>query len=51
MAWGINPFDQWGVERGKELASALLPAVTGGPAPPGTDESTLASLRHLRGQA
>lgn len=51
LAWGINPFDQWGVERGKELASDLLPAVTGGPAPPGTDESTVASLRHLRGGA
>ncbi|TDQ83326.1 glucose-6-phosphate isomerase [Dongia mobilis] len=22
--WGINPFDQWGVELGKELANALL---------------------------
>ena len=49
MAWGINPFDQWGVERGKELASALLPAVTGGATPPGTDESTVASVGHLRG--
>lgn len=48
MAWGINPFDQWGVERGKELASALLPAVTGGATPPATDESTIASLGHLR---
>jgi glucose-6-phosphate isomerase len=48
FAWGINPFDQWGVERGKELASGLLPAVTGGPAPAGTDAATLASLEHLR---
>jgi glucose-6-phosphate isomerase len=46
--WGINPFDQWGVERGKELAGALLPAVSGGETPPGTDESTVASLGHLR---
>lgn len=27
--WGINSFDQWGVELGKELASALLPMVQG----------------------
>lgn len=27
--WGINSFDQWGVELGKELAGALLPAVRG----------------------
>lgn len=48
FAWGVNPFDQWGVERGKELASGLLPAVTGGPVPEGTDAATLASLQHLR---
>jgi len=27
--WGINAFDQWGVELGKELATGLLPAVEG----------------------
>lgn len=26
--WGINPFDQWGVELGKKLANALLPALS-----------------------
>jgi glucose-6-phosphate isomerase len=26
---GINPFDQWGVELGKEMANALLPALRG----------------------
>ncbi|HEX5804099.1 MAG TPA: glucose-6-phosphate isomerase [Azospira sp.] len=25
--WGINPFDQWGVELGKTLAARLLPAL------------------------
>lgn len=25
--WGINSFDQWGVELGKELAAALLPMI------------------------
>ena len=47
FAWGIDPFDQWGVERGKELASALLPAVQGGSVPAGTDAATRASLRML----
>jgi glucose-6-phosphate isomerase len=23
--WNINPFDQWGVEKGKEIANQLLP--------------------------
>ncbi len=27
VAWGINAFDQFGVELGKQVASALLPAV------------------------
>jgi glucose-6-phosphate isomerase len=27
--FGINAFDQWGVELGKELATALLPVVKG----------------------
>ncbi len=25
--WNINPFDQWGVELGKQLANAILPAL------------------------
>lgn len=28
--WGINSFDQWGVELGKELAVDLLPLIQGG---------------------
>ncbi len=44
---GVNPFDQWGVELGKEMASALLPALEGGPAPVGIDPSTAAWLRRL----
>ncbi len=27
--WGINSYDQWGVELGKELATRLLPVVKG----------------------
>lgn len=26
VIWGINSFDQWGVELGKELASEILGA-------------------------
>lgn len=29
VIWGINSFDQWGVELGKKLAIDLLPQVTG----------------------
>ncbi len=25
VCWGVNPFDQWGVELGKELARSILP--------------------------
>jgi len=27
VVWGINSFDQWGVELGKKLAEQLAPAV------------------------
>ncbi len=40
VLWGINPFDQWGVERGKVLAEELEKAIAG--ADPGRrDPSTL----------
>jgi len=29
VVWGINPFDQFGVELGKQVANSLLPAVSG----------------------
>ena len=29
VLWGINPFDQFGVELGKQLAGTLLPALDG----------------------
>ena len=31
LVWGINSFDQWGVELGKELAKSLEPALNGAP--------------------
>jgi glucose-6-phosphate isomerase len=45
---GVNPFDQWGVELGKEMANALLPALEGGSAPKNIDASTAFWLRQLR---
>ncbi len=29
LVWGLNSFDQWGVELGKELAKSLQPALVG----------------------
>jgi glucose-6-phosphate isomerase len=43
VVWGINAFDQFGVELGKTIASQVLPAVRGGEA------SLHASTRHLLG--
>jgi glucose-6-phosphate isomerase len=48
--WDANSFDQWGVELGKELATAFLPAVQGKPgaeASPATD-GLLSQLRQMR---
>ena len=45
---GINSFDQWGVELGKELATSLGPLVEGGDAS-GKDSSTRLLLDRLRG--
>ncbi|MEP3055334.1 glucose-6-phosphate isomerase [Ascidiaceihabitans sp.] len=39
---GINSFDQWGVELGKELATALQPVVEGAQSADGKDGSTQA---------
>jgi glycerate dehydrogenase len=47
VIWGINSFDQWGVELGKQLASAILPALQGGP-PGAHDSSTLGLLQHIQ---
>jgi glucose-6-phosphate isomerase len=44
VIWGINSFDQWGVELGKELATALLPMVQSGSGFGGKDGSTAGLL-------
>nr|WP_245304362.1 glucose-6-phosphate isomerase [Hoeflea olei] len=49
QVYGINAFDQWGVELGKELATALLPVVKGESDGEGHDASTLALAATIRG--
>jgi glucose-6-phosphate isomerase len=46
--WDINAFDQWGVELGKELATRLLPTITGEASLPG-DASTAGIITFLQG--
>ncbi|SEK97599.1 glucose-6-phosphate isomerase [Pacificibacter marinus] len=45
---GINSFDQWGVELGKELAVALQPVVAGTQDGAGKDGSTLNLVKFLQ---
>lgn len=49
VIWGINSFDQWGVELGKELATGLLPMIEGDVLPDGKDGSTAALIGEVRG--
>jgi len=47
--WGINSFDQWGVELGKALANRITPELAGDQAPALThDSSTNALIRRYR---
>jgi glucose-6-phosphate isomerase len=49
VVWGINPFDQWGVELGKVLAQQLAPKLLAEGAPAyDADPSTNALTRLLR---
>ncbi|MDP3895635.1 MAG: glucose-6-phosphate isomerase [Mesorhizobium sp.] len=45
--FGINAFDQWGVELGKELATGLLPVVEGKAAASDRDSSTAGLVAHI----
>lgn len=45
--WGIDSFDQWGVELGKQLATAIAPRLHSGDVS-GLDGSTAGLLRRLR---
>ncbi|MCL2395385.1 MAG: glucose-6-phosphate isomerase, partial [Acidimicrobiaceae bacterium] len=49
VIWGINSFDQWGVELGKELAQAIVPQLSARVEPPlEHDGSTNALIRRYR---
>ncbi|RAV32924.1 glucose-6-phosphate isomerase [Corynebacterium heidelbergense] len=48
VIWGINSFDQWGVELGKKQASDLLPAVRGAGVSDAGDSSTDALIGYYR---
>jgi glucose-6-phosphate isomerase len=46
--WGVNAFDQWGVELGKQLAGAILPELEAGAPKQGAhDASTEGLMREL----
>jgi glucose-6-phosphate isomerase len=45
--WGINSFDQWGVELGKEMANAILEELEGRASKP-HDPSTAALIERLK---
>ncbi len=49
LIWDIDPFDQWGVELGKELALRLAPIIADGKAPfDGLDASTAGLITQIR---
>ena len=45
--WGINAYDQWGVELGKELATGLQPVIEGKRGVEGLDASTAGLVKFL----
>jgi len=48
VVWGIDSFDQWGVELGKKLATKLVQPVTGGKGYAGSNPSTAHLLDLVR---
>ena len=49
VLWGINSFDQFGVELGKQLAKKILPELEAKKAPLTHDSSTNALIEKIRG--
>jgi glucose-6-phosphate isomerase len=49
--WGVNSYDQWGVELGKQLAKVILPELTGKASKAASvhDASTEGLIKHLKG--
>jgi glucose-6-phosphate isomerase len=48
IIWGINSYDQWGVELGKELASRILPELQSDATVPDHDSSTNGLIDYVR---
>ena len=48
VVWGINSFDQWGVELGKVMAKKIAPLLTAGGTDEGLDSSTKELARRYR---
>lgn len=48
IVWGINSFDQWGVELGKQLANTILPELSGLEEVSGHDSSTNGLINHFK---
>lgn len=46
--FGVNSYDQWGVELGKELANQITPELTGSPRPNDHDSATNALIAWYR---
>jgi glucose-6-phosphate isomerase len=44
VVWGINSFDQWGVELGKQLALQIAPAIEGDEDAAATQDASTRSL-------
>lgn len=51
VIWGINSFDQWGVEYGKQLARQIQPELADPAQPLAHDASTNALIAHYRQRA
>ena len=47
VIWGINPFDQWGVEMGKLIAADMLAVLADPESASGLDGSSIALARHI----
>ncbi len=47
IIWGINSYDQWGVELGKELASSILPELQSSTSVKSHDSSTNGLINHI----
>lgn len=48
VIWDINPFDQWGVELGKKMATDLLPFLKSSSSDRNLDSSTAGLINHIK---